>query len=345
MFSPGKIGSLELSNRFVRSATAEFAANDDGTIIKEHETLYSNLAKGNIGLIIQGHLYIMDEGKAHDKMTGIAHDFHITGLKRLTRLVHEVGTGTAIAAQLNHGGAESVSTKTASPREGKDVKVMTGDDIENVIEGFRQAAGRAKKAGYDAIQIHAAHGYLISQFLSTIINRRSDSWGGSLENRAQLLLAVYREVRSVVGSSFPVLVKINGSDDPFEGFPVEESSKVARWLADEGLNGIEISGMKSTRRLPKGEEAYFASTARLMKNHVGDMPIIVVGGMRSFKKMQQLREEFADFISISRPFIREPDLVKKFRSGKAKADCISCNKCFKAPVIISCLDKDSLVDR
>ncbi|MFW9993989.1 MAG: NADH:flavin oxidoreductase [Candidatus Odinarchaeota archaeon] len=341
MFTPGKIASLKLPNRFVRSATAEFAANDDGTIIKEYEPLYSDLAKGGAGFIIQGHLYILDEGKAHDKMAGIASDLHVTGLKRLTRLVHETGTGSAIAAQLNHGGAESVSTKTASPLEDAKVKVMTEVDIENVIEGFRGAAGRAKKAGYDAIQIHAAHGYLISQFLSARTNRRTDSWGGSLENRVQLLLSVYHAIRSTVGSTFPVLAKMNGSDEPLTGFPVEESSKVAKWLAGEGLDALEVSGTRSTRPVPESKEAYFVPTARVIKKQVGDMPLIVVGGMRSFKMMQQLRREFIDFISMSRPFIREPDIVQKFKAGKKRADCISCNKCFKAPVIISCLEKES----
>lgn len=343
MFNPVHIGSLELQNRFIRSATAEFAANEDGTIIDEYYELYSNLGKGGIGLIIQGHLYIMDEGKAHKKMAGIAHDYHLNGLKQITQLIRKAGTGSVIAAQLNHGGAHSVSSKTASPREGKEVRVMTESDIEDVIAGFREAALRAKKAGYDAIQIHGAHGYLISQFLSNKTNQRTDSWGGNLENRAHLLLSVYHAIRSAIGNTFPVLLKMNGSDGPSKGFTVEESSKIASWLANEGLDAIEISGMKSTRTVKiEEEEGYFASTGRKIKQHIGDMPLVLVGGHRSLAKIQQLRDEFADFISLSRPFIREPDLVQKFKDGKERADCISCNKCFKAPKIITCLDKISL---
>ncbi|UCE13522.1 MAG: NADH:flavin oxidoreductase [Candidatus Heimdallarchaeota archaeon] len=342
MFNPGYINRLKLSNRFVRSATAEFAANNtDGTIINEYLELYSNLAQGGIGLIIQGHLYVMDEGKAHDKMAGIANDNHITGLKEITQLVHNTQTGNAIAAQLNHGGLYSVSTKTASLQKDKEVKVMTEEDIENVIRGFQEASLRAKKAGYDAIQIHSAHGYLLSQFLSKKINHRNDGWGGSLENRAQLLLTIYQEIRSTLGSSFPILVKMNGSDDPFEGYSVEESSKVASWLAEKGLDALEISGMKSTRSIKTEEEGYFEATGRKIKQNIGDMPLILVGGHRSLVKIQQLRDDFADYISMSRPFIREPDLVKKFKEGKERADCISCNKCFKAPVIIQCMAKKS----
>ncbi|MHA2225729.1 MAG: NADH:flavin oxidoreductase [Candidatus Hodarchaeales archaeon] len=341
MFDSGNLGSLRLQNRFIRSATAEFAANEDGTITKEYFDLYSNLGKGNIGLIIQGHLYVLDEGKAHDKMVGISHDYHLSGLEQLVRTVHDTGSESVIAAQLNHGGVFSVSTKTASPREDKKAKIMLEEDIENVIDGFKMAAARAKKIGYDAIQIHSAHGYLISQFLSSQTNRRTDSWSGSLEGRAHLLLSIYQAIRSVVGSNYPVFAKINGSDDPKEGFPVSEGSKVVKWLMEEGLDAIEISGMKSTRTVKAEDEGYYREIAKTVKQNIGDMPLSVVGGLRSLKMIQEIRDEFADFVSLCRPFIREHDIVQKFRKGKEKADCISCNKCFKAKPIISCLDKES----
>ncbi|MHA2202434.1 MAG: NADH:flavin oxidoreductase, partial [Candidatus Hodarchaeales archaeon] len=273
MFNPGNIGAIKLQNRFVRSATAEFIANDeDGTVTKEYHLLYSKLASGKVGLIIQGHLYISDEGKAHPHMAGIAHDTQIAGLKEITKLVHEADTGNLIAAQLNHGGSHSVSSKTASLQEDKEVKIMSEEDIETVIKGFGGAALRAKKAGYDAVQIHSAHGYLLSQFLSNKTNKRTDSWGGSLDNRTQLLMSVFHAIRSVVGSNYPVLVKMNGSDDPLEGFTVEEGSKVASWLANEGLDAIEISGMNSSRPIKIEEEGYFVSTGRKIKPHIGDMP-------------------------------------------------------------------------
>ena len=337
MFNSGNIGVLQLKNRFVRSATAEFIANnEDGTITKEYHSLYSNLALGEVGLIIQGHLYVMDEGKAHPNMAGIAHDTHITGLKQITDLVHEAGG--LITAQLNHGGSHSVSTKTASLREDKEVKIMSDNDVENVINGFGDAASRTKKAGYDAVQIHAAHGYLLSQFLSNKTNKRTDSWGGSLENRAQFLLSVYHAIRSAVGSNFPVLVKMNGSDDPIDGFTVEEGSNVARWLANERLDALEVSGMKSTRPVKVESEGYFVPTGRKIKQHIGDVPLILVGGFRSLSQMQELRDEFVDFISLCRPFIREPDLVQQFKLGKERADCISCNRCLKERIVTKCLE-------
>lgn len=334
MFEPGLIGSLELPNRFIRSATAEFSANsEDGTITPEYLDLYSELAHGGIGLIIQGHLYILDEGKAHENMAGISQEFHIQGLSHLVASVHN--SNGLIAAQINHGGAHSTSKKGPSKREGKETKKMTDQDIEDVITGFKKAAGRAKKAGYDAVQIHSAHGYLISQFLSNRMNQRRDSWGGTLENRAQILFSVYNAVRSDVGNKYPVLVKMNGSDLPFDGYSVTEASLVAKRLAEDGVDAVEISGMKSTRTFKPPNEGYFAKTAEKIKEDIGDTPLISVGGHRTFSKIQQLRE-LVDYVSLARPFIREPGLVRKFKSGKERADCISCSKCLKVEGIIRC---------
>jgi 2,4-dienoyl-CoA reductase-like NADH-dependent reductase (Old Yellow Enzyme family) len=337
LFDQGYIGNLELKNRFVRSATGEFAANKNGTITRLFFPLYSSLAKGEVGLIIGGDLYVLDEGKVGDGMTGISNDFHVAGHKQITKIVHDSGTGSRIAAQLNHSGAHSISTKAPSIRDDMRVQQMGEEDIENMIAGFRNAAIRAKKAGYDMIQIHAAHGYLINQFLSRRTNLRTDSWGGSLENRAWLLLSVYHDVRSAVGADFPIIAKINGSDDPFEGFPVEESTEVVKMLADEGLNAVEVSGMEPARSVKREKEAYFAANARKIHYQVEEMPIILVGGLRTFSTMKNLHEEFVDFISICRPFIREPDLVQKYREGKERADCISCNRCNKAPDIVDCM--------
>ncbi|MFW9780572.1 MAG: NADH:flavin oxidoreductase [Candidatus Heimdallarchaeota archaeon] len=336
MFEPGLIGALETQNRFIRSATAEFSAdNEDGTVTSEYFDLYSELARGGIGLIIQGHLYILDEGKSHDNMAGISHDFHLQGLKKLVDLVHNFNG--LIAAQINHGGAHSTSKKGPSQREGTETRVMTEEDIEMVITGFEMAAQRAKKAGYDAVQIHSAHGYLLSQFLSSRINQRHDGWGGTLEKRAQLLFSVVEGVKRKVGADYPVLVKMNGSDEPFDGFSIEESTWVAKGLVEEGIDAVEISGMKSTRTFKLKNEGYFAETAKRIKKEIWDTPLISVGGHRTYSKIQQLRKH-VDFVSLSRPFIREPHLVHKFRKGKEQADCISCSKCMKVEGIIRCVN-------
>jgi len=335
MFTEGKIGNLKVKNRFIRSATAEFGANADGTITEQYFDLYRQLALGEIGLIIQGHLYIIDEGKAHKKMAGISDQIQVEQLKRLVEVVHNSDSDSKIIAQLNHGGVFSTSKKAPSIREGRESVEMTEDDIEGIIIGFKTAAKRAKEAGYDGIQIHAAHGYLLSQFLSKRTNTRTDDWGGSLENRAAVLLNSYHSIREAVGS-FPILVKINGVDDPIDGFPLEESVKVSQWLSDEGIDAIEVSGSKSTRTLKEKENTYFVPFAKEIKKHIGETVLSVVGGFRFLSTMQKIRDDFADFISLSRPFIRESDLIQKFKNGKKVADCITCNKCFKVEDIVKC---------
>ncbi|MFX1508031.1 MAG: NADH:flavin oxidoreductase, partial [Promethearchaeota archaeon] len=194
LFDPGLIGNLELRNRFVRSATGELAANKNGTITSFYFPLFTNLAKGEIGLIIGGDLYVLDEGKISNRLAGISHDYHIAGHKQLTQTVHEACTGSKLAAQLNHGGAHSISVNHTNRFETSYILQLGEEDIEEIIIGFRDAAIRTKRAGYDLIQLHAAHGYLINQFLSRRINLRTDSWGGSLENRAQVFLSVFTEV-------------------------------------------------------------------------------------------------------------------------------------------------------
>ncbi|MHA2175919.1 MAG: NADH:flavin oxidoreductase [Candidatus Hodarchaeales archaeon] len=342
MFTPGRIGNLRTENRFIRSATAEFGANEDGTLSKHYSRLYEALVKGKIGIIIQGHMYVMDEGKAHKGMAGISQDFHIPSLQKLLRHIRSFGSSTKLIAQINHGGVFSVSKKAPSERDDKKTVCMTDDDIEAVIQGFKKAASRVKKIGYDGVQIHAAHGYLISQFLSEETNKRTDNWGGNLENRSRLLKHVYLETREEVGSQYPILVKMNGTDIPKPGYPIENGIKVAQMLFEEGLDLLEVSGMKSTRKIDD-EDTYFVPYARKIKDENEDLVISIVGGFRSFNTIQKYRNEFADFISLSRPFIREPKLIKKFKSGKETVDCISCNKCFSVEDIVKCRAEEEII--
>ncbi len=214
---------------------------------------------------------------------------------------------------------------------------MTDQDIQEVIKAFGLAATRAKEVGYDAVQIHAAHGYLISQFLSSRTNKREDDWGGSLEKRAKILLKVYDEIRSIVGDDYPILVKINGSDDPHEGFNLEEASQVIGGLSSRGINAVEISGMNSSKTFRAREEGYFYENALQIKKDNPETTLILVGGVRTLDKMNQIIASGIDFVSICRPFIREPGLVIQFEKGKEKGDCISCNKCRESPQIVKCM--------
>ncbi len=200
LFEPFRIASMEIRNRFIRSATTSYWSDDQGVVRPEIISLYRNLARGGVGLIVKGHLYVADSGKAHVGMAGISSDVHIPKLRELTDAVHE--NDGKIVAQLNHAGYNSIVDR-AGPSEydggGWNARALSMDEIGAIVEAFGEAADRAMDAGFDGVQIHGAHGYLISQFLSGLANRRDDEYGGSLENRMRLLEEVYDGMRDRVG--------------------------------------------------------------------------------------------------------------------------------------------------
>lgn len=345
LFTEKKIGSLEIKNRIIRSATYEKMATENGEVTDRLTECHRELARGGAGLIVTGHAFVHPMGKVSHFMTGIHKDDMIPGLRRLTDSVHK--EGGKICIQINHGGRQvdkkAIGGKTplapspvpdrinkTSPRE------MTDGEIQEVIEAFCLASERAKMAGFDAVQIHGAHGFLISEFISPYTNRREDIWGGSLENRMRFPLEVYSGVRRVVSKDYPVLIKLNSEDFLEGGLEVKESIAIALELEKEGIDAIEISGgmreakLGAARRdiLEEDMEAYFLANAREFRKAL-NIPLILVGGLRSRRVMEGVLEEgTVDFVSMSRPLIREPDLPGKMKEGKEKADCISCNGCF-----------------
>ena len=344
LFKPFKIGSMDIKNRFVRSATTSYWSDERGIIQPEIITLYNKLAMGDIGLIIKGHLYVKDSGKAHVRMAGISHDYHVPNLKKLTDEVHK--HGSKIIAQLNHGGLNSIIDK-AGPSSylvgHEKTRVLSSGEIHEIIEAFGNATERAIIAGFDGIQIHGAHGYLISQFLSRLVNQRNDEWGGSLENRMRLLLQVFEEIKERNWNDLPVLLKINCDDFSPKGFTIEDSMKVTEVICKKGLNALEVSGGGLGRQQnlrnraqalnPELREASFAGYAKKIKEVAQTTPLALVNGIRSLKCMETLlKEGFTDLISMSRPFIREPNLIKQFMLGQKKATCTSCDECISDKV-------------
>ena len=245
---------------------------------------------------------------------------------------------------------------------------MTEEEIQEAIKAFGVAAFRASEAGADGVQIHAAHGYLINQFLSPFFNKRSDSWGGSDKNRFRFIKEVVLETRKNISEEMPVLVKLNTQDyTPKQGITLELAKRYAGWLAELPIDGLEVScgtlsysmfnmirGEVPTEELIMNfpwwrkilgkmllknmegefelEEGYNLEAAKLIKPVIGDIPLLIVGGMRKVDHMEKvLNDGVADFISMSRPFIKEPGIVNRIREGKAAAaTCVSCNKCFAA---------------
>ena len=375
LFSPVTIRTMEIENRFVHSATYEAMSNEKGEVTDELINRYKTLAKAGIGLIIPGYLYVHPAGRAVRKQAGIHTDEMIPGLTKLVEAVHQLGV--KIAFQLVHGGMQTgkaiIGQTPLAPSGGlrnpmtfDKCREMTQLEIEETIHAFSQAARRAAEAGADAVELHGAHGYLLSEFLSPFFNRRKDSWGGSEEGRFRIVKEVIQETRKVIPDAMPILIKINTNDfTPKEGVTPTTAKKYAGWLRNVLIDAVELScGTFFTFHVVRGEipskelmkalpawmrplaklqfrrlrpqcsfvEAYNLAAAEIIKPELGEVPLLLVGGMRRLSHMEELVErKYADLVSMSRPFIREPLLVKRFREGKAEqASCISCNKCFAA---------------
>lgn len=346
LFDCTSINGLSLANRFVRSATWEGLAGTGGTATPALERWMADLARGGVGLIISGHAYISPEGQAGLKQLGAYDDSLLTGLATLAGAVHEAGGRCAL--QLAHAGDQANSQLTglspvgpsAVEREGHlPCRALDHTAIAALVRAFAQAAVRAQKAGFDAVQIHAAHGYLLNQFLSPAWNHRTDAYGGSLENRARMLLEVTAAVRDAVGAAYPVLIKINSSDYFENGFAPEEAAQVALWLEKAGVDAIELSGgtrqsgekMMPARKGPvtAGKEGYHRQAAAAIKARLG-IPLMLVGGVRSYEVAQELLASgTAEYISLCRPLICEPGLINRWKQGDTRpALCVSDNACY-----------------
>jgi len=356
-FSPGQFGSLEIKNRLVRSATFESRA-DNGKVTDELVRFYRNLAKGGAGLIITGHCAVHPEGYMTPKMTKLSDDSFTSELRKISQSVHGAGTGCRIFLQLNHPGRQTLPGTDRTPIAPSAIydtlykrtpREMTSEEIKEMIDCFANGIGRAKEAGFDGVQIHAAHGWLLGSFLSPHTNRREDEYGGSTENRVRIIREMLEKGRKKAGVGFPILVKMN-SDDCFPGgINLEEASKIAETFSYLGFSGVEVSGgIRESLARPEQElgwkpvpipearvgiaredqEAYFWPGAKAIKRAV-NLPVILVGGIRSLNRIEEILEEGSvDFCAMARPFIREPNLPQKFLSGTTrKSACISCNAC------------------
>lgn len=341
------INGMSLPNRFFRSATWEGLANDDGSVTEKLIHVMRALAAGGVGLIISGHTYISREGQTLSRQLGIYSNNLIPGLAAMSNAVH--GTGGKIALQLTHAGSYALSNLTGlepigpSPVFQKSVSTgreMTYQDIDSTIQVFADAAKRAQEAGFDAIQLHGAHGYLLNQFLSPYFNKRSDNYGGTIENRVRFVIEIVQAIRDRVGPAFPILIKLNSEDFLHGGATVDDMFGVASILDKTSIDCIEMSGgtfLSHDLAPPRkgkpdsGEpEAYYEKTARLWKEKICT-PLALVGGIRSFETAERIIQEgTADYISLSRPFIREPALINRWKSGdRRRALCVSDNGCFR----------------
>ena len=358
--TPGRIGRLAIKNRLIRAATSETMATERGEATEALVRLYSDLARGGVGLIITGHIYVEARGQYEPRQLGLEHDSRIAPLARVTEAVHR--HGGLIFAELSHAGSQSLiadivplaPSVVENAIFSRPPAEMSDAEVEKVIADFAAAAGRAQRAGFDGIHLHSGNGYLLSQFNSPFANRRDDRWGGDPQRRARFILEVYRAVRHATGADFPITARLGVADAVAGGLALDDGIAIARRLAAAGLDGLEVTygvmasyrenirpyaGVGRLQAIADGmlhrsfsrpvAEAYYRPFARAAKAAV-DIPVILVGGVRSTEVMDEiLRSGDADFLAMARPFVREPDLVNKIIQGRrGSVDCVSCNICF-----------------
>jgi 2,4-dienoyl-CoA reductase-like NADH-dependent reductase (Old Yellow Enzyme family) len=377
-FEQTSLAGITLKNRIIRSATHEGMADERGFPTEKLTKLYVRLARGGVGAIITGYAAIQADGKSSLlAMTMFDNDDSISDYRKLTDAVHN--WDTPIIVQIAHCGRQTRSKSTGLPTVAPSAlrdsffnenrpKELSEEEIEEIIENFTSAVVRAQRAGFDGVQLHMAHGYLLSEFLSDHSNHRKDRWGGSTVNKYRIVGEIFRRTREQVGD-YPLLVKLNAHDGRKNGMRIEEAVKVARMLEESGCAAIEVScgtiedGLYTMRseklpvdaalnymfkykklpgfirtiarpiiplimRQPRPLLKYNLEAAAQIKAAVS-IPVIVVGGLNNIEDIDQaISTRNIDFVSMSRPFIIEPDIVSKFHQGlQVRSKCIMCNYC------------------
>lgn len=374
-FSETTIKNIKLKNRIIRSATHESMCDENGSPSEKLKNLYITLAKNEVGAIITGYAGIQQNGKSDIMgMLMIDKDELIPAYKEITVAVKEYQT--PIIMQIAHCGRQTNSKITGYPTVAPSAirdkyfnqevpKELNNDEIEEIINNFVESIRRAKQAGFDAVQLHCAHGYLLAQFLSSYTNRRTDKWGGSLENKFRILSEIFKRSKKINGD-YPIWVKMNAYDGRKKGMRISEAVEIAKMLEKAGCEAIEVScgifedGLFTIRSKkipaealfrfnpkfknipdfikplltkvlhlvpqPKPIDNYNVEAAAQIKQNI-NIPVIVVGGIKSSSDIDSILDK-VDCVSLCRPFIIEPNIVKKFKDKQQeKSKCINCNYC------------------
>lgn len=328
VFETVRLGNLSLSNRLVRSATWEGIARPDGSVTEEAYAIYDELAAGGIGAIITGFTSVALHDYYFGGMMRLCDDALIPQYRMLTDIIH--AHGTPVITQLALGAYYREVSGRYMQVEPDD---MTVDEIKLVIRQFIDAAVRAEKAGFDGVQIHAAHFFFLSRFISPAVNHRKDDYGGTLDNRSRILIEILQGIREAAPSLY-ITIKINSSDFTYGGLDGDDCVAICKLLDAAGIDSIEVSGngtSVSGIRAHKNE-GYFVSVAAEVAEAV-TCPVIVVGGFRSLDTMEAvLNKTKIEFISLSRPLLREPDQPQKMKRDEVYVSkCVSCNACYSSP--------------
>ena len=346
LFETAQLGPICTKNRLVRSATWENMTTADGHMTDRLYAIYEELARNEAGLIITGYANVVAEEQPNPGMMGIYDDSFIDGYQKLTRMIH--GHGAKIILQVAYGGTKTsynlgqrtifAPSQIPERSTGTLGTPMTQKDIDYIIRAFAAAGKRAQAAGFDGVEIHGAHTYLINQFLSPYYNRRTDAYGGSLENRMRLLVDVYSEMRRLTGKNYPILVKLTASEFFDGGLTFDQTRQICAELERLGVDGLEISGnIHSKAKSMAGQEfdgyelkkqGYFSEYGKIISREVR-IPVITVGGLSDPDHIEtMLNETDIEFFGLSRPLLAEPDLFKRWKAGNRQpARCVRCSKC------------------
>lgn len=326
-FEKAKIKNIELKNRIVRSATNEHLGDFEGTITDDYIKVYKTLSQNEIGLIITSQLSVNKTQRADITHICIDNPKNSERFKLLTSIVHN--NGSKILGQISYGGhkANKILNQIAkSPSNIENSTPMTIEDINICIQDYVSAVKILQETSFDGVQLHLAHQYLLSEFLDPFYNKRTDDYGGSVENRYRIVHKLLSEIKKIINPDFLVTVKINvtSKDSNYKNF-LDDQIQVCKWLEKDSVDAIEISGCDYTKfnqPIP-----YYLDSALKIKSEIS-IPIILVGGFRNLEQINNALNSGIDFVSMCRPFIAEENFIEKLKNNE-KSICINCNKCFE----------------
>jgi len=333
---PFHLGRLVLPNRLVLPPLVRWTAAEDGTVTQANLEHYRRAA--GPGLVIVEASAVSPEGRLAREQIGIFEDRHVEGLARIAGIIH--ASGAVASIQIHHAGGNSNRVNTCglplvapSAAAGKDEapEELSEEGIERILSCFEAAARRAAAAGFDAVEVHGAHGYLASQFLSPLANRRADRWGGSLENRARFLREALRRIRAAVGDRLPASLRLGVADGAAGGLCLEEGIRVARWLEEDGLPFLHVSsGIGDPPAVaPAGSPWSDRMHLAIAVKKALRIPVIGVGGVVEPAQAEELLARgLVDLVAVGRGMLADPDWAAKALSGR-EADIVRCRRCLK----------------
>lgn len=322
LITPLTIGNLHLMNRLIMPPMATSKAGSHGEITPDLLQYYDEKTSGGyFGMVITEHAYVSIEGKASTIQLSSADDDKVSGLRQLSDVIHK--NGSPVVLQLNHAGSGTEKSIIGSQPVGPSAiinpskaamevpRALTHSEIEKIANDFAMAALRGKQAGFDGVEIHSCHGYLLDQFLSPLTNKRTDEYGGKIEDRIHIHLQVLKTVRNTVGKSFPILFRIAATDYMDGGLSLVDSIAAARALENAGADMLDISGGMCRYALPGIEEmGYFTNQAKAIKHSVS-IPVMVTGGIKTAEAAEKLlQNDYADLIGVGRPILHDSNWAK-----------------------------------